>query len=105
MTRDEAVAKADSKWWEAATDGEIVEFQLYEHRLCMPFGEFHRAVEAILDRGVFSHEFGSVGTERLQQEHKGLIEKGTCESSMGLLADLADGKPIIVGIVTDEAAK
>jgi len=69
MNAAEAVAKAKTKWWETATDEEIVRFQLYEERLCMPFGRFHEAVEACLDRPVFSHVFGmEKGVEQLKWE-------------------------------------
>lgn len=55
MTRDEALAKAATKWWETATDREIVDFQLSEDMLCMPFGKFHEAVTNVLGRPVFTH--------------------------------------------------
>jgi len=61
VTRDEALAKAATKWWEAATDREIVQFQLPEPLLCMPFSRFHEAVEKILGRPVFTHEFAIHG--------------------------------------------
>lgn len=57
MTREEAVKLADSKWYETKTAEEIVDFQLYEERLCMPFPLFHKAVEEALGRPVFTHEF------------------------------------------------
>lgn len=57
MTKDEALAKIATHWWEHATPREIAEFQLREPLLCMPFGDFHKAVETVLGRGVFTHEF------------------------------------------------
>ena len=94
MTKEEAVAKFDTEWWEAATNEQIVAFQLYESRLCVPFDRFHEAIEAVLERPVFTHEFAD--TERLVQEHQGLRDKGTLEKSMQLLKELAGDKPIIV---------
>jgi hypothetical protein len=66
MTREEAIAKAETGWWKNATPREIVAFQLYEDLLCMPFGDFHGAVESALGRSVWTHEFA--GREHLQRE-------------------------------------
>lgn len=68
MTREEAIAKWETGWWETATDAQIVEFQLYEERLCMPFARFHAAVEAVLGRSIFTHEFAD--WYGLQAEHR-----------------------------------
>lgn len=57
MTKEEAKAKYDSKFWEHLTATEIVDFQLFEERLCMPFEVFHKAVENVLGRPVWAHEF------------------------------------------------
>jgi len=57
MTRDEAIAKAATKWWESATDREIAEFQLNEDLLCVPFARYHEAVTNALGRPVYTHEF------------------------------------------------
>lgn len=59
MTREEAIKLADSEFWKDMTKAEIAEFQLFEDRLCMPFDVFHAAVEAILGRPVFTHEFAN----------------------------------------------
>ncbi len=58
MTRPEAVALYDSKFWEPMTYLERARFQLFEPRLCMPFDVFHEAVEKALGRPVWTHEFG-----------------------------------------------
>lgn len=73
MTREEAVKMAESKWYETQTAEEIVAFQLYEERLCMPFPLFHKAVEEALGRPVYTHEFA--GVESLQQEFEALRKK------------------------------
>ena len=59
MTKEEAIAKAESGWWKTATPREIVAFQLYEDRLCMPFADYQQAVETVLGRGVWTHEFAA----------------------------------------------
>lgn len=69
ITKDQAIALADSGWWKDRTDEDLVSFQLFEDRLCMPFSEFHRAVEKCLSRPVWTHEFaGKAGQQRLQKE-------------------------------------
>lgn len=60
MTREQAVALHDSKFWEPMTLRERAMFQMFEERLCMPFDVFQEAVEATLGRPVFTHEFASV---------------------------------------------
>lgn len=67
MTREEAVIKYDSGWWKEKTPREITRFQLFEERLCMPFGDFQAAVEKSLRRPVFTHEFG-FGVDELKKE-------------------------------------
>lgn len=58
MTKQEAIDLFKTQWWESATDAEAATFQLNVPRLCMPFDEFHRCVEATLGRPVYTHEIG-----------------------------------------------
>ena len=58
MTKKQAVALGESKWWQSKTARELAMFQLHEPLLCMPFDVFHKAVEEALQRPVFTHEFG-----------------------------------------------
>ncbi|GAF74934.1 unnamed protein product [marine sediment metagenome] len=69
MTQEEAIKLGESKWWEGQTNKEIIDFQLYEERLCLPFGVYHKAVEACLQRPVYTHEFAD--TEALKRELEG----------------------------------
>jgi hypothetical protein len=55
MTRQEAIDKYDSKFWEHMTYKEIAKFQVNE-RLCMPFGVYHEAVTKTLQRPILTHE-------------------------------------------------
>ena len=57
MTLEEAIAKAESLWYEGKSPQEIVEFQLYKDRLCMPLELYQEAVEKVLGRPVFTHEY------------------------------------------------
>lgn len=93
MRRDEAVAMADSGWWQGKTAREIVAVQLYEDLLCMPFSEFHRAVEEALGRPVYTHEFG-VNLQGLKAEFEGKRGPASMPEILGQLTEI--GKPVIV---------
>jgi len=69
FTYEEAIKKVESKWWEGKTAKEILDFQLYEERLCCPFDIFHKAMEKALGRPVFTHEFAD--QKALQEEYEG----------------------------------
>lgn len=58
LTKEQAIALAESGFWEPMSYLERATFQLLERRLCMPFGVFHEAMEKALGRPVFTHEFG-----------------------------------------------
>lgn len=58
MTKEQAIALAESNFWEGMSHREIAEFQMMEEKLCMPFTVFHEAIEKTLGRPVFTHEFG-----------------------------------------------
>jgi len=67
MTKEQAIKLAESKFWENMELKDIAKFQLFEEKLCMPFGVFHNAIEKTLDRPVFTHEFG-LNVEDLKKE-------------------------------------
>lgn len=67
MTKEQAIALYESGWWKNKTPRQIAMFQMFEDRLCLPFGEFHKAVEEALGRPVFTHEFG-LNRDGLQKE-------------------------------------
>lgn len=67
MTKEEAIAKFDSKFWEPMTYLERAKFQLFESRLCMPFDVFHEAIEKAIGRPVFTHEL-SLNYDGLKRE-------------------------------------
>ena len=57
LTKEEAIALAETRWWESRSDEDIFHFQMNQKCLCMPFDSFHRAVEGALKRPVWTHEF------------------------------------------------
>ena len=86
ITKKTALKIAESEIWREWTDHEIVKFQLFEPRLCMPFDVFHAAIEKELGRSVFTHEFGSKhGVVGLKQEFLGEKEAPTLDEILGLI--------------------
>ncbi len=69
FTEDEAIDYARSGKWKELTDEQLFLLQMCQDKLCVDFGEFHRATEAVLDRPVWTHEFAS--PELLMQEFYG----------------------------------
>ncbi len=89
VTEEEAIKLADSDKWKGWTDEEVVKFQLYQDRLCMDFRRFHEAVENVLDRSVFTHEFANV--DKLREEYEGKRGKPSFGEIFGDLCDLVEG--------------
>ena len=71
MTREQAIEMYNSNWWLSKSPQEIVKFQMNEDLLCMPFDLFHAAVEEVLDRSVYTHEFAF---EKFRDEVKELVK-------------------------------
>lgn len=94
MTKEQALTIYESGIWRQWTDEQKARFQLFEDRLCMPFGEFHRAVEAVLGRPVWTHEFASSNQKRIQAEFLKEAPAPTLQEIMDLIP--AD-KRILIG--------
>lgn len=62
MTKEQAMILAGTEFWKKLTHQQIVEFQLFEDLLCMPFNVFHEAVEKCLGRPVLTSEFARIET-------------------------------------------
>lgn len=71
MNIETSLAIFATKWWIGKSDHEICLFQLFEDRLCMPQAEFYKALESVLKRPVYIHEFGS-DRKNLQKEFFGV---------------------------------
>lgn len=57
VTKEQAIAIAESNIWKEWNSEQTVRFQLFQKRLCMDFSHFHGCVEDVLGRSVFTHEF------------------------------------------------
>lgn len=93
LTREQAIALVETRWWVGKPDREVAEFQLHVKRLCMPFGEFHDAVERALGRAVFTHEFADA--ERLRAELRG---DRPAPSFLEIVEMIPEAKRIIVEV-------
>lgn len=93
FTKEQAVALAKSGEWKDWTDEEIARFQLYQRRLCVPFKVFHRAVEKVLGRPVFTHEFGK--WQNIIDEYEGERTAPTFEEIVNMIPE---EKRILIGL-------
>jgi hypothetical protein len=94
LTKKKAIALYESGWWRDLDARSIVKFQLFEELLCMPFDEFHKAIEEALGRPVWTHEFGR-NWEGLQKEFLGEAGRPTLQE---IIEMIPAEKRIIVGL-------
>lgn len=85
ITQEQAIAIYNSGVWKSCTDEEIVRFQLFQDCLALPFGRFHEAVEKVLGRAVFTHEFAY--RDELIREFLGGKPAPTFEEIMNLIPE------------------
>ena len=85
LTKEQAILFGESQIWVEWSDEEIVKFQLFQDKLCMPFSRFHKAVNVVLDRPVFTHEFTTSNHENLIKEYLGEKEQPTFEEVVNLI--------------------
>lgn len=83
LTKEQAKRFYDSKVWESWTDRQIVEFQLFQKKLAVPFSRFHAAMEKVLSRPVYTSEFAFA--DLLKQEFLGDKEPPTLQEIMELI--------------------
>jgi hypothetical protein len=93
MTKEEAIKLAESKFWEDMSLEDRAMFQLWEKKLCMPFGVFHEAVEKTLGRPVWTHEFAFL--DSLKEEMLGLRPAPSMEDIFNLIP--AEKRTIVQG--------
>ena len=65
------------------TPEQIVQMQLWQSKLAMPFRVFHEAAETVLNRPVYTHEFAQ--PERLQKEYLGEMQPPSLSEIMAML--------------------
>lgn len=94
MTKSQAIALANSNFWEEMNDREIAEFQISEEKLCMPFDVFHEALEKTIGRPIFTHEFG-LNVEGLRDELFNGKERPTFDEIIKLIPQ--NKRTIVIG--------
>ena len=94
LTKEQAIEMYDSEIWKAWTLEENAGWQLYQKYLCVPFSKFHEAMECVLDRPVWTHEFG-LSYENLVTEYEG---KRSSPSMQDIIELIPEEKRIIVNI-------
>ena len=92
LTKEQAIEFHDSGAWKNMGDKEKALFQMEQDKLCMPFSEFHRCVEATLGRPVWTHELG-LNRAGLLAELQG---HGTAPSFDDVVAMLPAGKAVVM---------
>ena len=85
LTEKQAIEFGNSGVWKEWTPEQIVRFQLFQDRLCMPFDKFHEAIEKVLKRPVFTHEFGS--HSNIIKEYLGAKEPPTFDEIINLIPE------------------
>ncbi len=85
LTKEQAIELAKSGKIDNLTDEEIVKFQLYQSRLAMKFSRFHEAIERVLGRPVFTHEFARA--DLLQAEYEKIRPTPTLEEILSLIPE------------------
>ena len=83
LTKEQAIKMCESEIWRDMSLEEIAKFQLFQKRLCVPFDKFHEAIEKLLGRSVWTHEFAFF--EDLEKEYLGKKEKPTFEEIINLI--------------------
>ena len=85
LSEEEAINIAKSGVWKTWTKEKIAWFQIHQDRLCVPFDVFQGAVEHVLGRPVFTHEFSSLNHDGLIDEMEGKISKPTLDDIVNLI--------------------
>ena len=83
LTKNQAIALYEGGEWKDWTDEEIVIVQLYQDKLCLPFSRFHKAIEHVLMRPVWTHEF--TNSAALRAEYEGKRPAPTLQEIMALI--------------------
>jgi len=85
ITKNQAVMIYDSGIWKKWSNEDIVRIQLFQRLLCVPFSRFHEAMEAVLGRPIWTHEFAFV--DLLRDEYLGKRHKPTLEEIIELIPE------------------
>lgn len=85
LTQAEAIEFAESGDWKQWNAEQIVELQLFQERLCLPLAVFHEAIEKVLGRSVWTHEFASSNIDSIRAEYAGMRPSPTMQDIIELI--------------------
>jgi len=83
LTKEQAIRFYENKFYEGMSHTDIFKFQLWQEKLCMPWGVFHEAAEKALNRPVFTHEFAY--PDNLKKEFLGEKDAPTFDEIIELI--------------------
>ena len=92
VTPEQAIDFYNSGEWNWWSDRQRAEFQMRVERLCMPFSIFHASISRVLNRSVYTHEFG-LNWDGLMAE---LFDGAESPSIVEILDMLPKDKPLMV---------
>lgn len=95
FTEEQAIAFNDSREWEQWSDEQIVRLQLFQDKICMEWNRFHQALEKVLGRAVYTHEFTNKNIDNLKEEYLGTKQAPTFQEIVNLIPE---EKRIVIGI-------
>ena len=85
LTKEQAISIFNDGKWKDWSNEEVVRLQLYQDRLCVPFDRFHEAIENVLGRPVWTHEFARSNYKNLIDEYEGTRQAPTFEEILNLV--------------------
>lgn len=80
LSKEQAIKFHESALHEQWTHEQVVRFQLFQDKLCMPFSRFHEAISEVLGRDIMTHEFAR--SDYLREEYLGVRAMPTIEEVM-----------------------
>ena len=101
LTKEQAIKFYHSEVWKDMTDRQIVELQLFQDKLCMPFDTFWDAINAVFGRSVMRHEFAASNCPNLIAEFLGEKEPPSLEEIINMIP--AEKRILIVDFEPESA--
>jgi hypothetical protein len=84
LTKNQAITLFESGAWKRWSNDKLVWFQLNQNCLCVDWGHFRGAIESVLGREVYSHEFG-VNRQGLIDEFKGIVAPPSLDDIISMI--------------------
>jgi len=85
LTKEQAIKFAESGIWKDWSAKQIVDFQLFQDKLCMDFNVYKKALENVLERPVYTDEIGN--RDSLIKEYLGEKEPPTLDEILNLIPE------------------